>query len=53
MEYYPAIERIKFCHCDNINGHHNTLISEISQRKTNTVGYHLFEESKNGKNKWI
>ena len=32
--------------CSNVNGLENIMLSEISQRKTNIVWYHLYVESK-------
>ena len=32
--------------CSNVDGPKNIMLSEISQRKTNTICYHLYVESK-------
>ena len=43
MEHYSVIKRIQFCHnWMDLEG----MISEISQRMTNTVLYHFYVESK-------
>ena len=52
MEYYSAIKRMKFCHWTLCMDLENSMLSEISQRKTNTV-YHLYVELKNNTNECL
>ena len=37
MDFYPAIKRRKFTLCNSMNGPGEQNISEIRQRKTNTI----------------
>ena len=48
MECYSAIKKKKwnFAICNNMDGLERYMLNEISQRKTNTVWYHLHVESK-------
>ena len=48
MEYYSVLRRIKSCHRWVLEG---IVLSEISQKKTNTICSHLHEEPKQTKNK--
>ena len=48
MEYYSVLKRIKSCHRWVLEG---IMLSEISQKKTNTIRSHLHEEPKQTKNK--
>ena len=41
IEYYSAMKNVAIC-----NNLLHIMLSEISQRKTNAVGYHLHVESK-------
>jgi len=48
MEYYSATKRINFIICSNMDGlgGYNAMLSEINQRQTSTIWYHLYVESK-------
>ena len=51
MEHYSAARRMKFCHLQEHgwscnNSMEGIMLSEISQRKTNFVCYHLHVESR-------
>ena len=43
MEYYSILKRIKSCHRWVLEG---IMLSEVSQKKTNTIRSHLHEEPK-------
>ena len=50
MEYYSAIKKIKILpFITTWMDSEGIMLSEISQRKTNTIRYHLYVESKNKK----
>ena len=47
MEYYSVIKKNEILSFATTWMNLEGIISEISQRKTNTVWYHLYSESKN------
>ena len=49
MKYYSAVKRMKSYVCRTMGRLKGIMLSETSQRKTNTVRYHLYVESKNYK----
>ena len=52
MEYYLAIKRMKYAICSNMDLE-IIMLSEVRQRKTNIIHYHLYVESKKVKQRQI
>ena len=45
MEYYLAIKKEILLFFDSMMDQENIMLSKISQRKTNTIQFHLYMES--------